>query len=138
MALTSANYVDVPVAYLDSALSLLATGIYLITRPLASTYVNGVEVPDPAPTQFYVEAVVNPLNGIDLRRLPEGRRSTDFREVFTSVSLNTNSDTYGADQILVGTDTFEVQGSEPWQFGGNMWRSMVQRAARLNVVGGGG
>lgn len=129
---------NLPVQYLDSTLGLLATGIYDVARPLAPTLVNGVETDDPSPTIFQVQAVVNPLAGIDLKRLPEGRRSTDFRQVFTSVALNTASDTYGADQIYIGPDVFEVQESNLWQMFGNVWVSIGQRNARLNQVGGGG
>src|ERR1700721_340786 len=121
-----------PLPYLDSPLALLATGVYTVSRPLASTYVNGVEVPDPSPTVFQVQAVVNPLNGIDLKRLPEGRRSTDFRQIFTSVALNTQSDTYGADQVTIGPDVYEVQEFNLWQMMGNVWISLVQRNLRLN------
>ena len=129
---------NVPVEYIDSTLALLATGIYDVVRPLAPTLVNGVETDDPSPTIFQVQAVVNPLNGIDLKRLPEGRRTTDFRQVFTSIALNTASDTYGADQIYIGPDVYEVQESNLWQLFGNVWVSTVQRNARLNQVGGGG
>ena len=127
---------NLPVQYLDSAISLLCTGVYTITRAAAPTYVNGVET-DQTSTTFQVEAVVNPLRGIDLQRLGEGRRSTDFREVWTTPQLNTQSDTGNADFITIGSDTYEVQESEPYQAMGNVWRSIVQRANRLNVAGGG-
>lgn len=131
MALVQPN---TPVFYLDSMISILATGIYTVTRPVASTYVNGVEVPDPSPTMFQVQAVINPVTGIKLRRLPEARRSTDYREVFTSVALNTNSDANSADLIQIGADTFEVEESDPYQLMGNVWISTVQRAGRLNAA----
>lgn len=135
MSLTQPN---LPVFYLDAGLALLATGVYTVTRPVASTYVAGVETPDPSPTVFQVQAVVNPLHGVDLQRLPEGRRSSDYREIFVAAALNTASDTYAADRVMIGNDTFEVIESDYWATMGDVWRCIVQRAKRLNVSAGGG
>lgn len=137
MALNPSSFVNTPVSYLDSAVGLLATGIYLVTRPLADTYVNGVETPDPAPTTFYVEAVVVPAGAETLRRYPEARRTTDLRSLFVSVKLRTNTDSQYADQVTIGSNTFEVQDVDEYGNFGNLWVCTVQRAARLSAAGGG-
>ena len=128
----SLSALNVPVFYLDAGLALLATGVYTVTRPAASTYSSGVEVPDASPTTFQVQAVVNPVTGIELFRLPEGRRTTDFREVFVSVALNSESDANSADLVSIDGINFEVDRSERWNSLANTWRCIVQRSARMN------
>ena len=63
----------------------LGASTYLITRRAAVTYVNGLPVRT-APTTFNVVASVQPLNGQDLIRAPEGLRRSDARKAYLYIT----------------------------------------------------
>lgn len=66
------------------------------------------------PSTFVVTAVVQPVSGRDLQRLPEGVRAESARAVFTRTALVlTPPDTLAAEGL-----TWQVESDEPWAAGG--------------------
>lgn len=91
------------------------TGTYTVTRRAAATYVLGNPVAGGTST-FTVQASVQPANGRDLLRLPEGRRSTESRVLYTTTQLLVGAQGAANESDLVAIDgkTWEVQLVETW------------------------
>lgn len=118
--------------YLDGVVADFATGIYVVTRGSPPTFVNGVAVPGSVVT-IPITACVQPLEGIDLMRLPEGQRSDDYRVLYTAVQLNTTESTQIADTVVIDGDAFQIMQCERFQELGNYFRARAQRIGRVGT-----
>jgi hypothetical protein len=122
-----------PVMYLDGLATLdFATGTYTVTRGASPTFVDGVAVSGSTST-FTLNASVQPLDEIQIRRLPEGQRTDDYRAVYTDTQLNTTESTQIPDTLVIDGDVFQVTTSERYQELGNYFCSVVQRVGRLGT-----
>ena len=70
----------------------------------------------PTATAIAINAVVVPATGEDLRRLPEGRMTTDVRKVFTDAVLVMDPPNEPDRIVIEGVD-WEIQHREVWQEG---------------------
>jgi len=94
----------------DFAATLLADygQSYSVTRRGAATLVKGISHPGPTTTHAIV-ASVQPASGRDLLRLPEGRRTTETRMLYTITELLTGGEANEADLVTVDGALWEVQ-----------------------------
>jgi len=110
-------------------ISSYATGTYTVSRISAgsSTYVAGRRQAGSTST-FSIPAVVVPLSGMDLQRLPEGFQSQQTIAIYTTVELKTaSSDTaQDADQLNYQGQQYQIENVEHWE-SGNFWKSIAQR-----------
>lgn len=107
---------------------------YVITRRGPVTYVNGLPV-RPAPTTFNVVASVQPLNGQDLIRAPEGLRRSDARKAYLyitdqvrTVLANGNE----ADLMTVNGVVYEIYHVDPY----NIFSPLPHQRAYLQAAQG--
>lgn len=83
---------------------------YVVTRRGTVTYVNGLPVRT-APTTFSVVASVQPLNGEDLIRAPDGLRRSDARKAYlyyTDIVRTVLANGPEADLITVDGVVYEI------------------------------
>ncbi len=88
---------------------------YTVTRRAKATYVDGVVVPG-ATSTFTIAAVVASTSGRDLKRLPEGRSSTDMQTIYTPTTLyvGAQNGNYESDLVSLNGDQWEVQFADVW------------------------
>jgi len=107
----------VPIS-LDTAalISSLSTGRYTVTRTPAPSYAGGIAVPG-TPSTFEISAAVYQASGRDIERLPEGRRSTATKKLFTTTPLRVGAQSgqggaesgVASDRVLIDGVQHEVQ-----------------------------
>lgn len=87
-----------------------------VTRRGASQVVRG-RVVAPAPTTLTIAASVQPASGRDLLRLPEGRRTTETRVIYTTTQLlvGAQGGANEADLVQLDGNTWEIQMVEVWR-----------------------
>ncbi len=109
-------------------ISRLSTGTYTVTRRAAATYPNGIATPGSTSTLTIIAAVV-PASGRDLERLPEGRRSTETRKVFTDTPIIVGAEggANESDLIAIGGDNWEAQTCGTWPALTGYYEVLVQR-----------
>jgi hypothetical protein len=116
---------------LSTVITSFKTGDYVVTRTVASTYNgNGVLVPGSTST-LTIEACVQPLGGRELRRLPEGLRNKEARQVYTPTELRTAQTGNEPDSIAIGSNSWQVQTCEPWAELGGYFRAIVTKDGDL-------
>lgn len=105
----------------------LSTGTYTVTRRAKATFSAGRAVAGSTSTLSITAAVV-PASGRDLLRLPEGRRATETRIVFTATQLVVGGQASSNEADLVNIDgaTWEVQQIETFP---GYYRAIVQAQA---------
>lgn len=101
---------------------------YAVTHRAKSTVRGGRELKG-AETTEYVTAMVQPLKGDEIERLPEGMRGKDLRVVYSSSELRTQGSTWLSDLISIGDQTYEVSSLEDWSTHGGYWKAIVSRQA---------
>src|SRR5258707_270463 len=112
---------------LSQVINDLASGNYTVTRSLPATYgVDGRVIAGNTST-FQVNASVQPIDGRDLLRLPEGLRTLELLYVFTSVELRTQGNAQDPDTIQIDGNKYQVQESSRWVASGNVFRAIVAK-----------
>jgi hypothetical protein len=99
---------------------------YTLTRSPKLGYVNGRVQPG-VPTASTIVAVVAPVSGRELERLPEGMDTRELLQAFTIIRLYTASDVYAPDVLTVSGEDYEVQQVEDWSPHGNFFRSILTK-----------
>jgi hypothetical protein len=111
----------------SDTIARFATGRYTVTRTPARTY-GGDGLVDPAsPKTLTIEASVQPLRGRELERLPEGLRSSEVMQVFTTTELKTQSTSHEPDVIAIDGESWQVEIVERWKDLGNFYRAVVRK-----------
>ena len=90
---------------LGLVIATFQTGTYIVTRTGTDSHTLGVRTVG-APSTFSIDASLQPVTGANLKLVPQGRRSEDFRMLWTKTAaliLTPNPDT-----IAIGSDTYEV------------------------------
>lgn len=105
------------------------TGVYEVTRKAATTYVRGIAT-EGATTTFQAEAMVAPLTGRELVRLPEGERANERRLFLTPVELRVSTDAGASDRVSIGGESWEVEDVEDWRELAGFYRCTVRREGR--------
>lgn len=85
---------------------------FIITRKEPGAYNNGEWV-EGAYTAAVINASVQPVRGLEMEMLPEGRRNTQSVKIYTNVKLNTVEDKNPDHLQAFGYD-FEILSVEPW------------------------
>jgi hypothetical protein len=110
----------------------LASGSYTVTRGSPTTGGTDGRAVVASPSTFSIKASVQPLNGRDLLRLPEGERSTERVKVYSPTQLFTTGAGQVADLISVLGISYEVETAQVWGPNGNFWK-MICRAVRRSA-----
>ncbi len=108
----------------------LASGIYPVTRSLPGTYgTEGRFIPG-TQSFFTISASVQPLEGRDLLRLPDGLRTHELLKVYSPTQLFVQGAGQDPDQITLQGVQFQVETSEQWGDDGNYWKMIVKKVGR--------
>ena len=104
-----------------AALTTFLTGTYTVTRPGDGAYVLGRWVPAAGST-FPVDASVQPLNGKEVRLLPEGFTVDGTKKLYTTTLLRAGANAAQSDTVAIGSETWRViavQHLEGWDSNGH-------------------
>ena len=116
-------------ADLSSEVLAFATGTYTVTRgdgPGAYDPTTGYFVAD-STTEVEVVAAVFPVTGRELQQLPEGMRSKEVRQVFTTVALRASAPLQQPDVIEIDGEDWLVKVVHDWNASGKFWQSFVAK-----------
>lgn len=115
---------------LSDVIELLQSGTYVVTRPGTTTMLNGRRVA-PSSTTFDITASAQPASGRSIQRLPEGLRSTEAMDVYTTTELRQARPEAGveADRIAIDDGVFEVQTVMRWNKLGNFYKVTATRVS---------
>jgi hypothetical protein len=113
---------------MSDVVGLLSTGTYVVTRPGATAYVNGVRTVG-TPTVFSIDAHIQPLTGLQLDRQPDGFRNSEKLVCFTVVELRT-VDAAEPDTVTVFGLAHQVESVQRWSNLGNFYRAILVRPAK--------
>lgn len=113
---------------LAGAIARLGGAPLAVTRGTAGTLAAGVFTAG-ATTQLTLTAMVQPVSGRDLLRLPEGLRTRELVAVFTPTALRTTDEHAGtpADRFTWQGRTYEVQLVEEWSHLGGYRRAVAAK-----------
>lgn len=114
---------------LSSVIAQLPSGTYTVTRAAPTTTTGGRAVPGSTSTLSIV-ASVQPLNGRDLKQLPEGMRTEELQKIYSSTALRTQGPGQAPDKIAIGSETWEVRRVEDWSQTGNFYMAIIAKTNR--------
>jgi hypothetical protein len=99
-----------------SLIASFATGTYTVTRTTRGTTTRG-RIADGTTSTISITASVSPATGVDLMRLPEGRRTSYAVMVITATELLNGGQGAAteADTLVIDGETFEVSVIDPWR-----------------------
>jgi len=91
------------------------TGTYTVTRTARGTTSRGV-VADGTQTTFTIDASVSPLGEHDQVNVPEGRRSSEMRLIFTTTLLRPSlqGGAYEADVVTIAGESWSIYDQDAW------------------------
>lgn len=113
---------------MSSVIANLGATNYTVTRRLSGGYTDGRRNP-PTETVLTVLAMVQPLAGRELDRLPEGLQDKELRAVWTQdeLKMTTADDEHEPDVITIDGAPYQVQTVENWYQLGNYRRFIVAK-----------
>jgi hypothetical protein len=120
---------------LSGVISSLASGTYTVTRYGAGSYTNG-RWADGATSSFTIKALiypaVRPFAGREVEHLPEGQRSQEAIEIFTSTALRTGEGAggVGADVVSYNGKSFFIESVEYWNGTGNFYKCVGRKTGQ--------
>jgi hypothetical protein len=112
----------------SDVIDALATGIYTVSRPGQTTYLNGRRQP-PTTTSFDIRAAVQPATGRQLDRLPEGLRTHEAIAIWTRTELRTENANGEPDVISVGGFDYQIDAVNRWQPSGGYFMALATRVS---------
>lgn len=100
---------------LSSVIANLGATNYNIMRLTSNGYTDGRRNA-PAESNFTILAMVQPLTGRELDRVPEGLQDKEVRAVWTTADLivSTAGDTHEPDVITIDGAPYQIQTVENW------------------------
>jgi hypothetical protein len=106
----------------------LRTNTYNVSRAGAGSFVKGVYQPG-VPVNFSISASIQPLNGRDLLRLPQGSRTEWYIKIFTATPLRVVIAPAGniSDVISYGGNLFEVEKVFDWSESGGFTEAYAKK-----------
>lgn len=113
--------------YTDSITSL-ANATLVCQRRTSAAFIDGRAQP-PVLTPFNAVASVQPGQGRDLQRLPQGHIVGDVQVLFTKTEMRAGAEGTGTlgDLVTYKGKTFEVEHVEDWSsFGAPYWRAIMR------------
>lgn len=129
---------------LAGVIGSLASGTYTVTRTGAGAYgglPGGFPMTFPAydgryregtPSTLSIRAVIQPVRGRDLLRLPEGQRTEEMIAIYTETELQTASAPGGgtADVVSYRGKSYQVQTVEAWNELGNFYKAIAAKVGQ--------
>lgn len=112
---------------LSSVIASFATGTYTVTRRGTQSADTNGRVTSNSGSSLSISAVVTPVSGRDLQRLPEGFRTQELRSIFTTTELKTTDGSNEADVVSIDGALWQVQSVVPWSVLGNYWQAIAMR-----------
>ena len=118
---------------LSGLIPALKTGTaYTVTRTVAGTMTSGRYSGPGAASTFEIAASVQPLNGKDLKAVPEAERTSHLRKLYTETALQTRTATNEADSVLIDGESHKVISVEYHEgFGFKHYKTVVSRVGNL-------
>ena len=104
---------------------------YTIRSRAAATAVDG-ELVEGAESSRTIQALIYPMTGKELRRLPENERSSDMLTIFSSEEIVSQSQAAKVPAEILefaGVD-YEFDKVEPWSAQGKYWQARATRKGR--------
>lgn len=92
----------------------------IFTRPGAATIDNGYAIPG-SPTTLTVRGTIQPLSGEEIRNLPPGQNSVDWRSVWCTSAVQMR------DQLTIDGELFTIQQIDDWAVDGSYFRARAVR-----------
>jgi hypothetical protein len=108
----------------------LMTGAYTVTRTTPATTGSDGRAVSGTPSTLGISASVQPLNGRDLLRLPEGMRTMELLKVYSPTQLFVQGAAQDPDTIAVDGIDYQVETAEQWGDSGNYWKMLVRKVGR--------
>ena len=104
---------------LRATIRRLATNSYTVVRNGAGSFTQGRYIPG-IPVSFTINASIQPLDGRDLLRLPQGSRTEWYIKIYTATPLRVVIAPAGnsSDVVSYGGNTFEVEKVFDWSESG--------------------
>ena len=98
-----------------SLIASFSTGTYTVTRTARGSTVKGKTAAGTTSTVSVVAAAW-PATGDDLKRLPEGRRTSEALNLMTATELYAGGqgDAYEADTVSIRGESWEVSDVDTW------------------------
>lgn len=115
---------------LTDVVANLGSGSYTVTRTVPGGYGSDGRWQPGTPSTLTINASVQPLNGRDLERLPEGERTTERLKVYSATRLFTSGAGQDPDVITVEGVDHQVETAETWGPNGNYWKMIVRSVRR--------
>lgn len=104
---------------------------YTLRRRGPATLAAGMRVAGVAVLSPIRNASMQPVNGRDLARLPEGMRTTELRVFFSPLELKTAGKAQEPDVVIEPDgEEWEVQSVQAWVTLGAYWRAVVAKVKR--------
>lgn len=113
---------------LASVIASLGTGTYTVTRTAAATWASGRATAG-ATSPITIDAVILPVTGKKLERLPEGMRNNDVIAIWTSTLLRTSegADSAFPDLVTYGGKSYQVEVVEAWAESGSYYKYLAMK-----------
>jgi hypothetical protein len=99
---------------------------YAVTRTAAGTFTQGRHAAGSTST-VSILAVIVPMSGRELERLPEGLRSSEVRAVFTVTPLIALDASHEPDQIAVDGAMWQVEIVNDWTASTGCYHCVVRK-----------
>jgi hypothetical protein len=118
---------------LSSVATKFATGTYSVTRSSgAGSYDTNGDYTPAGTSVINVKASIQPLNGRELKVLPEGQHGAELRKVYSVTELKTRTPTSEPDIVSYKGEDWEVVAVEGWEAfgsgsGGDHYKAIIAR-----------
>lgn len=111
---------------LSGAIISLGALPYNVTRRTTGGYTAG-RLNAPSTATVPIVAMVQPLSGRDLKRMPEGMQTSELRAIWTTSELKLAGGGFEPDLVTVDGISWEVQLFEDWAVLGNYRRYIAAK-----------
>ncbi len=81
-------------------------------------------------TNMTIVASVQPSDGRDLLRLPEGLRTHEVLRVYSATEMKVQGAGQDPDWIIIDGFRYQCQTAEQWGRDGNFWKMLVSKIGR--------
>lgn len=110
---------------ITATLGAFQTGSYTVTRRAAPGVVPDGRMHASASSTLTIQASVQPMNGRELQRLPEGARVAERKNVYTRTLLQVNG---APDVVTIDGRDYEVESIQDYVgFGADFYKVTVAR-----------
>lgn len=108
----------------------LMTGTYTVTRSAAGAYGTDGRFVAGSTSTFSITASVQPLDGRDLLRLPEGLRTSEVLKIYTKTRLFVQGAGQDPDSVAIDGVPHQIEMVETWGPAGNFYKAYARAVGR--------